>query len=457
MHSCLLPAWFAALSGGGPPLVLHEPTALTEIETPGPPMTGKAHPFATSTYVYDTDNFTVQWDDPTIPDSVASWVAANAEEAWAVFLEDEGWIAPPTSGTYRILVYLDPTLEAAGLATFMPDSFFLEGVPVIYINPDYAEYPAYLEGVVHHEISHTIQFALRDWYAGGPEEWWYWEASSTWMQEYVRPGAHQSAWLSTYYVTDTTLAHDTVDYGHEYAMYMLNMYLGERTIGRPGFQSIWMDHEGGSWLSEIARVTEESSQETWAQFVGAYFSQKLSDSLYFEYPVLDTTPGTIEGHLGAQYINLGDADGRLWLDEGIGTVVRDGDYQVFWESIDIPSGSGDVTLIVTNPSMEPLEVAFSIEADPEEDTGSNDTGFVDTADPGIDTGEPEEDPPVDTGDAVDDTGDAVDGETEMTTPPPIREKPGGCSSVSALGWLWWAGGVALFRRRSGSRIKSPLR
>ena len=455
MHSCLLPAWFAALSGGGPPLVLHQPTALLGIETPLPPVTGKAYPFATSTYVYDTDNFTVQWDDPTIPDSVAAWVAANAEEAWAVFLEEEGWIEPPTSAAYRLLVYLDPTLEAAGLATFMPDSFFLDGVPVIYINPDYAEYPEYFEGVVHHEFSHAIQFAMRDWYAGGPEEWWYWEASSTWMQEYVRPGTHQSAWLSSYYVADTTLAFDTVDYGHEYAMYMLNMYLGERTVGRPGFQSIWMDHEGGSWLSEIARVTEEPPPETWAKFAGAYFSRKLSDSHYFEYPVLETIPGSIEGHLGAQYLNLGEVSGTLWLDEGIGTVVRDGDYQVFWERVAIPAGSGDVTLIVTNPSGEPLNVVFSVEADTIEDTGLLDTGFVDTGavdtdTPEIDTGDPEDDPPAG-------TEGEPGGESETSVRPPRREKSGGCSTVSAVGGLWWAGCVALFRRRFGSRTKSPRR
>jgi len=424
--------------------------ALSGIETPLPPMTEKAYPFVPSTYVYDTDNFTVQWDEPTIPESVASWVAANAEEAWAVFLEDEGWIAPPTSGTYRLLVYLDPTLEAAGLATYLSSSDSVARVPIIYINPDYAEHPAYFEGVVHHEFSHTIQFALRDWYAGGPEEWWYWEASSTWMQEYVRPGTHQSAWLSTYYVADTTLAYDTVDYGHEYAMYMLNMFLAERTIGRSGFQSIWMDHLGGSWLSEIARVTEESASETWAQFVGAYFSEQLSDSLYFEYPTLDTTPGTIEGHLGAQYLNLGDVSGTLSLAEGIGTVIRDGDYQVFWDSIDIPDGSGEVTLIVTNPDLEPLDVAFSLGVDPGVDSGSPDTGIVDTGVPAIDTGEPEDDPPVD-------TGGVIDMEDETSIPSPQREKSGGCSTIGAVGGLWWAGCMALFRRRSGSRIKSRRR
>jgi hypothetical protein len=442
MASCLLPAWFAALNGVGPPVVLAD--SLRTGGVPMPPVTGKAYPFAPAGYVLDTDNFTVQWDDEGIPVSTAEWVAENVEEAWSVFVVEHGWVAPPTTDSYRILVYLDRALEAAGLATYVSEEGFPGGVPVIYLNPDFGDHPDYFEGVVHHEFSHTIQFALRDWYGSGPEEWWYWEASSSWMQEYVRPDTHANAWLSSFYAVDTTVAFDTVNYGHEYAMYMLNMYLVEQSVGQDGFKSIWMDNDASPWLEEIERVTGETAHHTWAKFAGSYSSEQLSSASFFDYPIGEAEPRRIGGHLGAQYLNVGHHVGPLHLSDGVGTLVRDGVYTVFTDSVWVPDGVEEATLIVTNPYLESLDFTFSL--DTVEDSGDSDTGMYDTGmgapdDEGVDSGGSIESNDID-GPRFEDRSGAEPGKTSS-----------GCSSVDGNRWLWWAGLVIVLRCRFESPSK----
>jgi hypothetical protein len=77
----------------------------------------------------------------------------------------------------------------------------------------------------------------------------------------------------------------------------------------------------------------------------------------------------LEGWLGHHYIWLGDVSGFIALDHGVGTVVRDGDWQVFNAEVAVPSGSGDVWLVVTNPTEEALDYSWRLFDELPADTG----------------------------------------------------------------------------------------
>ena len=112
MPGCLLPALFAAgmpspqdlgLPAPGPRIGISAPTVLKEVY--GTPLPLR----------HDTDNFSIQWQSPSLSESVAQSVGVYMEESWAGLVEEEGWLAPASSDSYLLTVILDPDLGGTGL------------------------------------------------------------------------------------------------------------------------------------------------------------------------------------------------------------------------------------------------------------------------------------------------------------------------------------------------------
>ena len=229
---CLLPAVFAAAHGVSEPVVL--PVLSQGVAAPVPPSEMlKAMPEWRLTMRSGPD-FTVQWNAPEVDIAFAESVAEHLEDAWAALVERDGWDAPMTSASHKLLVWLTPDLAAPGLATGEPTEAFPAGQPIIYLNPLMLTDGAYRQQVVHHEFVHTTQFHLRDWYGSDVSESWYWEASAEWLTEYVDSEANGQAWISVFYADSPGLAYNTTNGGHEYAMFLLNAYLDEHGADCPG-------------------------------------------------------------------------------------------------------------------------------------------------------------------------------------------------------------------------------
>jgi len=444
--------WFASLSGLAPPVILPEIYAGSPVGLVSPPSDEKGILWWPTGFAHDTANFTVQWTDGTIDHDFAVSVALAAEEAWTYFIDTEGWPLPPTSDAYRVTIILDRGIDYPGLAVMYEDDWLSISAPVIYMNPDYADIdPDYTASLTHHEFAHAIQYAMRDnsdvedavWHT----EAWYWESSASWMSERVRPASADVAYLSAHYAEDTTSAFDTLDWGHEYGMYLLNAYLDEHVIGWEGIQDIWAEHDGDDWLTVIERHTDEPAEMTWAAFTGTYWMRILEHAEYMYYPDLEDSPRVIEGHLGAQYLEVTEMaphfeGGTIHLDGGVAVLLRDGWLaEIFTDHAEIPSGVRDPILIVTNPSEAPLTFSYWLE-EPVADTA----GDPDTGDTGLDN---------DTG-LVNDTG--LDNDTGSEAGPPIAsddppseaaapEKAGGCSVSRGPALLWWSALLLVLGRR----------
>ena len=389
VHGCMLPMLFASFSGLVPPPILPDFPATSVVGMVPPPTDVKGYIWLPSAYYYDTDNFTVQWEDHTIPESFAESVALAAEEAWTQYIDTEGWPLPPTSADYRITIWLDRDLDAPGSAYMYEDLYWGILAPVIYMDPDYVDSgPEYIAVLTHHEVGHTVQYAMRDTSGVEPDamhtEAWYWEASATWMAERVRPASADCVYTSLHYAENPTAAFDTVDWGHEYGMFLVNAYLDQFVLGWEGIQDIWKTHDGDDWLTVIERHTEEEAALTWAAFAGRYMTRALEHSYAMYYPDLEESPRVVEGHLGAQYLEVTSMESRfeggtIHLDGGVGTILRDGGmHGVFTDHAEIPWGIGNPILIVTNPSATPLTFSYWLE-EPAIDTGLDpDTGDTDT-------------------------------------------------------------------------------
>ncbi|MGB0638994.1 MAG: DUF6055 domain-containing protein [Myxococcota bacterium] len=416
MTGCMLPALFASLQVGEVPSNLMVPEGL---DHPTPPSSGKTVLGERFDFWLDTENFTIQWNDPTITSAKAEVAAEAFEEAWDRLVVDEGWEQPASSEDHKLWVILDESMEGTGLTTGYPTDIYPEGLPIIYLNTYYTYEANFFASLCTHEFAHALQFKRRDWYTGGEREAWYWEASSEWMAEIARPELDAYAYSSTWYAVAPDFPYfSTFDY-HQYGMFLLNTFLDEYRVGPTGIREIWSGNTGEDWLSEIERVTGEPIEDTWAGFTGAYQAEAFNDSDIYELPLEAVAPGEISSPFGSEYILLGDVEGRVSIDGGIGAVVRGGTWMVFDDIVDIPEGDEPVYLVVTNTSEEPLFYSYEIldaapEDEPEEESSEN----LDT----VSEGEPEEEP--------------------------TQAKGCACSSSPKnQPWLLWCMGVGLLLRR----------
>jgi MYXO-CTERM domain-containing protein len=418
MTGCLLPALFASLQAGVVPSTLMVPDGL---DYPAPPSSDKTVLGERFDFWLDTENFTIQWNDPTISVAKAEVTAEAFEEAWDRLVIDEGWEEPASALEHKLWIILDESMEGTGLTTGYPTATYPEGLPIIYLNTYYTYEANFFASLCTHEFAHALQFKRRDWYTGGEREAWFWEASSEWMAEIARPELDAYAYSSIWYAAAPDLPYfSTCDY-HQYGMFLLNTFLDEYRIGPAGIREIWSGNTGESWLSEIERVTGEPIEETWAGFTGAYRAEAFNDSFIYEPPLEAVSPGEVSSPFGSEYISLGSVDGRISIDGGIGAVVRGGTWMVFDDIVEIPEGDEPVYLVVTNPYEEPLFYSYEIlDAVTEDEPEGEDTGRL-----------------------VDQSPADAEGETSQAK---------GCACSSGPNehqWLWWSVGVCflLGRRR----------
>jgi len=308
----------------------------------------------------DTTHFSIQWETPAMDMAIVTQVGLDMEEAWEALVEIEGWTPPVSSDDYLVTVILDPDLGGTGLTYTQSDPAYPAGVPLIYINTDWAAEAPFMSSLCAHEFAHALQFAVRDWYDMGDTESWYWEASAEWQAEIARPEMNTYAWSSQYYAAAPQADHHSTGGYHQYGMCVLNAYLDEYLLGSDGFRDIWLGNRGLQWHEEIAAAVGDPPAEIWAEFSATYGAGQLRESDLYNAPLTVDGTTVLEGWLGTHYILLGEASGTVFLDGGVGAVARGAAWEVFEDSAEIPAGAEDVWLVVVNPDPEPLYYSFSI-------------------------------------------------------------------------------------------------
>jgi len=367
MPGCLLPAAMAAGLTSPAQWGLHVPQRL---HTPPPPSVERVVYGTPLAFRQDTEHFSLQWETPALDSVIVAQVEADMEAAWDALVEDQEWDPPVSSEAYLLTVILDPDIGGTGLTYTVEDADYPAGVPVMYINPLWAEDPSFMSSLCAHEFAHALQFAVRDWYDMGDTESWYWEASAEWQAEVARPEMNTYAWSSQYYASAPHADHHSMGGYHQYGMCVFNAYLDEYALGAVGLRDLWLDNDGLEWHEEIGAAVGDEPGRIWAAFSAAYGSESLRESDLYTLPLTVDGTTALEGWLGTHYIQLGDIDGEVFLDGGVGAVARGGQWVVFDDVAEIPPGAGDVWLVVVNPDPEPLYYRYSLEPwEEERDSG----------------------------------------------------------------------------------------
>ena len=376
-----------------------------------PPPVGKAVYGTMLANHYETENFSINWDTGDGDEAIAAAAGEALEQAWQVLIRDLGWTQPVSSDTYLVWVVLDPSLGGTGYTTVYETDEFPEGYPVIYLSPNYFDYYDFFMALAQHEFHHALQFAHRDYFSGGADEAWYWEASANWAPYLVNPESTAFDYSAAWYADASALEYSSMTGSHQYGMFVLNGFLDE-VLGPGTMQRAWVESESGAdWLDVLEATTGFTDEMIWGQFAAAYGQGQLA--LSDRWAGVDRERAE-QGTLGAAD-NLGSVYYRHGYSElrTVSLVMSDGEAVVsgsagVGQSIEVDDGE---TFAVTATSRGGASWELVVQGL----AGDTGAGHDDSGPQGADSA-------GDTAATIDDDGDLSPGD---------RDDPGGCGCRAA--------------------------
>jgi len=298
------------------------------VEPPAPPA-GPPPPPEAPCFGYvepnhlDSEHFSVQWADGTIDEADAQDFLDALELSWAREVDELGWLAPDLNGDPMLVQVIDGNY--AGAYTTV-DRCGSEYAPYVV-----AYEGSFNQGIWHrimaaHEFNHASQFSY-----GYAHEFWWWEATATWMEEYVYPSSNDwSNYVWAYgEMPEVGLnasagnSNDQWLFYHTYAMAIFAFYLDWNHGGHDAVLDTWKEARTNAfstrgydyWMPDVINDTGLDWDEVWTGFLAAVsvmdFDQRGS---FPRTPLLDTitalpAEGSDDGRstpqsLGANYIRF---------------------------------------------------------------------------------------------------------------------------------------------------------
>lgn len=272
------------------------------VEPPAPPA-GPPPPPEAPCFGYiepnhlDGEHFSVQWADGTISEDDAQDFLDALELSWSREVDDLGWLQPDLDGQPMLVQVIDgnyagayTTVDRCG-ASYVPYVVAYEG--------------SFNQGIWHrimaaHEFNHASQFSY-----GYAHEFWWWEATATWMEEYVYPSSNDwSNYVWAYgEMPEVGLnasagnSNDQWLFYHTYAMAIFAFYLDWNHGGHDTVLDTWKEARTEAfetrgydyWMPDVIADMGLDWDEVWTGFLAALsvmdFEQRGS---FPRTPLLDT-------------------------------------------------------------------------------------------------------------------------------------------------------------------------
>jgi len=232
-----------------------------------------------------TEHFSVEWDGDSISESKAQQWADAFELSWEVQFEEMGWREPYGSGEYLLLAYV-ADYEYAGAVTSVE---YCDGdhIPFIMAGKSSFYQGTWYQDMAGHELNHASQFSY-----GDGHEFYFWESTATWIEEYIYP--NHNAWAqyivgysqAPYLAINKSSQQDQDIFYHMYGMAILNFYLDEY-IGGPEFvEAIWeYSTSHGSqydlWIGEVLEDMGYDWSEIYDGFIATNAVMDYEEQAYF--------------------------------------------------------------------------------------------------------------------------------------------------------------------------------
>jgi len=270
----------------------------------------------------DSENFSVQWDDGVSTEANAQAFIDSLEESFEIEINELGWRGPRGAETYKMLVMIDNMGGGAGAYTTVDNC---NGQYRAYVVASAGSFSAgdWYKTMACHELHHAIQYA----YGFGHEFWW-WEASATWIEDLVYP--YNNDWANALYMfaqsphigmnASAGQSNDQTLFWHTYGMGIFGMYLDQHVGGNELVKQTWLESQGSfgqydQWMPDIIEATGYDFDEIMADFMSKTAVMEYDDRMYITDAVraetvsslpADGTPGTSERpqSLGMNFITF---------------------------------------------------------------------------------------------------------------------------------------------------------
>jgi len=228
--------------------------------------------------VLETDRFSLQWEDGALTSTEAAEFLEALELSYDIEVDEMGWLAPEGVSRYPMMVLVENGSYAGAYTTVD----WCDGVGYVpYIVAEDDSFFGDLDWgrtMAAHEFNHSLQFSY-----GFAHEFWYWEATATWMEEHVYPDINDwrdYVWVYGQYphigmnASDTRGTDNTL-FAHTYAMAVFNFYLDEHVGGPELVEDLWREARGdsssyGLWLPDAIEARGYDFEDTLADFMAVY-------------------------------------------------------------------------------------------------------------------------------------------------------------------------------------------
>lgn len=184
-----------------------------------------------------SDHFIVEWDSG-VSQSTAKDFLDSLEFAHEVLVDDLGWQQPDGMNDYKLLAYIDNANYGGAYTTVEWCGGGLN-MPYIVTGKDAFRSDWYL-AMASHEYHHAVQYSY-----GNGHEFWYWEATATYTEEYVYPSMNSWADYVGGYTASPHVAmsasnqQDQEIFWHMYGMAIWNFYLDQHVGGHQLVKDVW--------------------------------------------------------------------------------------------------------------------------------------------------------------------------------------------------------------------------
>jgi hypothetical protein len=245
----------------------------------------------------DTDHFSVQWDDGLITSTQAQAFADSLEESWDVEVGELGWREPAGAPRYKMLVRVED-MGGGGAGAYTTVDW-CAGEYQAYVVASSSSFSSgdWYKTMACHELHHAIQYDY-----GFAHEFWWWEASATWMEEHVYPSLND--WANALYVYSLVpymgLNANANSGGgggseylfyHTYAMGIFGMFLDQHVGGNELMMATWEEGLSEScqyclWLPDAVEGAGEDFDAVYAEFLATNAVMEYDDRVWLSTPAL---------------------------------------------------------------------------------------------------------------------------------------------------------------------------
>ena len=312
-----------------------------------------------------TDHFSVQWDDGVVSESTAQAFADSLEFSYDVEIDELGWRPPSGLPTYQIMVLIESGGTMGAYTTV--DSCLGRYMPYIVAYAGSFSGGSWYQTMACHELHHAVQFGY-----GYAHEFWYWEASATWMEDHVYPDLND--WANALYVYSLVpymgmnASGRSSDYlfMHTYAMGIWGNFLDQHIGGNELVMQTWEAGQSMScqyclWMPDAIESLGYDFDELYSQFIATNAVMDYSDQVYLQSPTLTDEVDSLPASGESDYRDRPQSLGQNFIRFERGLGGSDQALEVTFEGKDSPDYWVAV-LVRGNFSVEEI-VVFELDAD----------------------------------------------------------------------------------------------